>query len=99
MFGTELAEVGAHQAGESPVLREQLVGQFQGVIASGAGAQDDRQQLGHRERLGAEVLQAFARALSAGQFAHRRVVVQPGVFVGVGVGFAGEHVRFSSFTA
>ncbi len=100
VLGAQLAEIGTHQSWEPAVLREEFVGQLHGVIASGAGAQDDREQLGHRdrERLGAEVLQALARALVGGQVAHRRVVVQPGVFVGVGVDFAGEHVRFSSFT-
>jgi hypothetical protein len=98
MLGAQLAEVGAHQPGESSVLEEQFVGELQGVVAPIAGAQDDREQLGHGERLGAEVLQALARALMAGQVAHRRVVVQPGVLVGIGVGFAGEHRWFSSFT-
>jgi hypothetical protein len=45
------------------------------------------------------VLQPFAWALMAGQFAHGRMVVQSGAFVGVGVGFALEHVRFSSLIA
>ena len=91
MFGAQLAEIGPHQPGQSPVLRQQLVGQLQSVVAAGAGAQDDGQQLGQRERLGAEMLQALARALVAGHFAHGRVVVQFRVFVRVGVRFEGEH--------
>jgi hypothetical protein len=75
----------------APVPGEQLVGQFQGVIAAGAGAQDDRQQLGQREGLGAEVLQPLAWALVGGHFAHGRVVVQFRASVRVGVRFEGEH--------
>ena len=46
-----------------PHIREELVGQFEGVIAAGAGAQDDRKQFGHGERLGAEVLRRSRGAL------------------------------------
>ena len=53
-------------------------------------------ELPSQERPRAEVLQAFARALVAGQLAHGGVVVQPGASIGVGVGFAGEHGQLSS---
>jgi hypothetical protein len=99
VLGAQLAEIGAHQSGEPPVLRQQLVGQLERVVTPGAGAQDDGQQLGQRERLWAEVLQALSWALVAGQLAHGGVVVQPGVSIGTGVGFAGEHRRFSSLKA
>src|SRR5258708_28485067 len=99
MLGTQFAESGAPESWESAVLREQFVGQLQSIIAPGARAQDDREQLGNRKRLRAEVLQAFAWALVGGQLAYGCVIIQLGVFVGVGVGFARKHVRFSSFTA
>src|SRR5258708_6237466 len=37
------------------------------------------------------MLQAFARALMAGQLAHRRVIIQFGMLIGVRVLFQGKH--------
>ena len=50
VLGAQLLEICPHQPGQSPVLGEQLVGQLQGIVAAGAGAQDDGQQLGLPER-------------------------------------------------
>ena len=66
MLGAELTEVGAHQSRQPTVFRQQLVGEIEDAAAPAAGVQDNCQQLGCRERLGTEVLQAFTRALMAG---------------------------------
>ncbi len=60
MLGAQFGEVSAHQPGKTAVLREQLVGEVEGVIALGTSTQDNGQGLCRRERLGAKVLQALA---------------------------------------
>jgi hypothetical protein len=63
VLAAQLAEVGAHQPWQPSIFGQQPVGEVEDAAAASAGVQDDGQQLGCRERLGAEVLQAFAQTL------------------------------------
>jgi CheY-like chemotaxis protein len=90
---------GAQQVVTKPLVRQRIVALVSEYPYRKTSTQEVNQLGESLKREGAEVLQAFSRALVAGQFAHGRVVVQPGVCVAVGVGFTREHGRFSSFTA